>query len=383
MPDLSLIPHIDEIVALDAKPKVRNLQITQCYADLSAALGAALGRDDANWCTYATWASKQAGVFIRREEVPALFRGLLTPTREFTKRVAKMVDGVGTVDHGAVENKRLSLVGIVDETVERVSAEITGGNLKVFSELAPVFARFAEAFADGQPDAAKLKAICDDLSDGRSDRGGQSTLKSALEHYHRALEEPGKRSQWMLLANLEVGLHEQIRLQPAIAGALRAPVEEMRESLHELIEIIVPGETLDAVVIAMSERAMRPFLAVFTERWLELATELLMTLEVDGETLRLGRKLPPPASDGAMFPADLKVAKLEIADLCQLLEQFGALHDGPDDDGAEDWTDLAERMHYIADLFRSRQHVDGLWNPPFEAGQRAQIAAGHMPQGTL
>ena len=30
--------------------------ITQCYHDLSSALAEALGGENANWCTYATWA---------------------------------------------------------------------------------------------------------------------------------------------------------------------------------------------------------------------------------------------------------------------------------------------------------------------------------------
>src|SRR6185503_1184803 len=47
---------------------IRNLQITQAYHDLSAAAAARLG-PVANWCTYAAWASKQAGRTIRKEDL--------------------------------------------------------------------------------------------------------------------------------------------------------------------------------------------------------------------------------------------------------------------------------------------------------------------------
>src|SRR5688572_18232435 len=47
---------------------LRNLFITQGYHELSGALSRMLG-SSANWCTFATWASKQAGQTIRREDL--------------------------------------------------------------------------------------------------------------------------------------------------------------------------------------------------------------------------------------------------------------------------------------------------------------------------
>src|SRR5688572_8279700 len=58
---------VDRIVALQDSI-VRNLQITQCYHELTKALSARLP-DDANWCTFATWASKQAGQSIRGQDL--------------------------------------------------------------------------------------------------------------------------------------------------------------------------------------------------------------------------------------------------------------------------------------------------------------------------
>src|SRR5438552_1558097 len=68
-PGLATSPErIRWIVALDNDAVRRNLLITQCYHDLSAELARVLGGGNANWCTFATWASRTAGGFIREDE---------------------------------------------------------------------------------------------------------------------------------------------------------------------------------------------------------------------------------------------------------------------------------------------------------------------------
>jgi hypothetical protein len=64
------VPGIAEVETICAIPDpiVRNLRITQAYGEMSRAL-AARGRSGANWCTFATWASKQAGQTIRQEDL--------------------------------------------------------------------------------------------------------------------------------------------------------------------------------------------------------------------------------------------------------------------------------------------------------------------------
>ena len=81
-----LVDQVNRIVALDAQPVLRNLLITQCYHDLSEELGRVLGARNVNWCSYATWASKTAGRFIRNEEIPGMFRKLLDDSRVSQKR---------------------------------------------------------------------------------------------------------------------------------------------------------------------------------------------------------------------------------------------------------------------------------------------------------
>ncbi|MFV0307136.1 MAG: hypothetical protein ACK5OX_05275, partial [Desertimonas sp.] len=62
------VADIERIVALD-DPVLRNLHITQTYADLGARLRDAVGGTDHTWCTFAVWASATAGLSIRRQEL--------------------------------------------------------------------------------------------------------------------------------------------------------------------------------------------------------------------------------------------------------------------------------------------------------------------------
>ena len=77
MAEDSLVDDVERIAGLDDDPVLRNLLITQCYHDLSQKLTVLFGRENANWCNFATWASKTAGRFIRKEQVPERFRATL------------------------------------------------------------------------------------------------------------------------------------------------------------------------------------------------------------------------------------------------------------------------------------------------------------------
>ena len=77
------VADVERIVAL-TDPVVRNLQITQCYCELSRAFAARTGGGPANWCTFATWASKQAGQTIRKEDLARTFERLFGRSRPAT-----------------------------------------------------------------------------------------------------------------------------------------------------------------------------------------------------------------------------------------------------------------------------------------------------------
>src|SRR5215510_16024149 len=60
------LSEVDQIIAM-VDPVIRNLRITQSYHELAMVMTARTGLC-ANWCTFATWASKQAGQTIRKED---------------------------------------------------------------------------------------------------------------------------------------------------------------------------------------------------------------------------------------------------------------------------------------------------------------------------
>ncbi len=104
-------------------------------------------------------------------------------------------------------------------------------------------------------------------------------------------------------------------------------------------------------------------------------TELLMTLDLPGKQLRLGRDLE------AEFPAGLRT--LTLAELRALLARIDPTPDSPAQSGAEDWADFGERMHYLADFFRAYQERSELLRPPFGPRQTEQILRGEVPPGRL
>lgn len=87
--EIPTVAEIDRITAM-SDLVLRNLLITQTYHLLSAALARRLG-ECSNWCTFATWASKQAGQTIRREDVSRLLEQRLGATPGFSKALGDVI----------------------------------------------------------------------------------------------------------------------------------------------------------------------------------------------------------------------------------------------------------------------------------------------------
>jgi hypothetical protein len=378
-----LADQANRIVALDSQPVLRNLLITQCYHDLSREIARVLGAGNANWCTYATWASKTAGRFIRNDEVPALFRKLLEDSHGFRKGTQRVSRGLFNF-HPETPFADLDLFDVAEETVGEVSGQITAGNLKVFAELAPVFARFVHLFDGGSLDKTAAQRLLDSLKVGPSSRDGQSLLKEALEHFLAAAQEsdPVAKAQHMLVANAQTGLHEQIRLQPYIAGSLNAPIENTLERIWQERSAKQADDSLLGRIHALWDRLGSAVVHDAKAVWNLFSTEELMTLTVPGQVLRLGDALPPPAPGRPLYPEPL--VSLSNYDAIELLEQYDALD--PEAEGyvgATDWTLLTQRMRYIIALFRSRQQESSIQQQPFSPTQLELLWADKVPPAPL
>ncbi len=384
-------PTVDEVAAIcaDPDPIVRNLRITQAYAELSGALAARTG-SGANWCTFATWASKQAGQTIRQEDLARRVEDDLGRSEAVDLAVARIGDflrAIGRAADGHRIARAVREAASPARALARASAAVARGNLKVFEEVGREFARFlAMLGAPGASEPEALDRFCGGLRPGDPPEG-QAALRAAFVGYHRALATAGTkaRAEALLLANLRIGHHEQARLQPEIQEALDAAAVDPRELKARLLEALssdAPWLTWARLHLARwrgrlghPDEVSRRLADAHRAAVREAVTEKLTTLALPGETLRLGRDL-----SGA-FPEDLRA--LADSDLVALLATIDPAPETLQGSGAGDWASLPERMHFIADLFRTRHEVPSLLDPPFTPEQTRAIKAGVRPDGRL
>ena len=182
---------VRRIAAVD-NPVVRNLQITQAYHDLSAAMARTTGAG-ANWCTVATWASRQAGQSIRREDLIDALERLLREGPAAQANAEAMLEASALIGGPQPE----SFFGALDAlwnavepsaAFQRTSDAVARGNVKVFAEIGAEFARFLALFENGRAEVVgdSLAAFCEGLRPG-DPPDGQRYLIQAFEHYAQAI----------------------------------------------------------------------------------------------------------------------------------------------------------------------------------------------------
>jgi hypothetical protein len=378
--DQPLIAQVDDIIGLNSDPVLRNLLITQCYFELSEAMGDVIGFEDANWCTFATWASKTAGRFVRKEDCPELLRRILgvedvqMMDRESRPPPSSFdVFGPPSVDLGLLE--------LPERILDEVSKLIARGNLLVFQEIGPLFARMVRIYrGNPRPDEEMLETLVAPLKRRNDDEEGfedQELLVSAVTHYHKAVlsDDPDTKAELILLGNARIGLHEQIRLQPYIKGSLNTPVRRLMRTIGG------PAGRLPGVLQSAVESLIRPIAQRVGERWRELATKEMMRLRLPTGFLELGRDLPIQPGQ-PLYPEYLRT--IEDQELHELLQLYGAHDSTTLGSGATDWSYLPARMSYILEFFRSRQCDPSLRAHPFAPEQEAEILSGRVPtEGSL
>jgi hypothetical protein len=105
-------------------------------------------------------------------------------------------------------------------------------------------------------------------------------------------------------------------------------------------------------------------------------TKQLMTLNLPpGTCLHLGNDLDAP------YPLNLRI--IEYPGLITILKELKPAPGTKDGAGCNDWADLKQRIHYIANLFRCYQETKELFSNPFTAEQVTIIKAGGIPAGIL
>jgi hypothetical protein len=341
-----------------------------------------------NWCTFATWASRQAGATIRGEDfIETLGRILgerswmLAPVRSASRVLLRR----GLFQPDTRLGRISANIHTPFDAFERASGEVARGNLKVFAEIGAEFARF---LATVPPDATENSPAFTSFASGLRRGGppdGQDLLRESFAHYEQARREPdaGTRAAWVLLANLKIGLHEQTRLQPQIAAAVQAPLVTAEDLGARVLQALFPRagrwpsaahDPLAAAIGWIAARIRRDAVAATQEA----VTRRLMVLTVPGASgflsLALGHDLDAPV------PAALRAAPVFLA---SFVEHYDPCPPAGTHCGASDWCDLGQRMHYIVHLFRAYAADATLFSSPFTSDEVASFRQGTVPRGPL
>lgn len=334
--------------AIAASPSALcNLRITLAHYELSRGLSAVMGPDTgANFHTWAVWGSKKAGETIRREDIPhltpltaalgagagSLASRALVPAGPKRRGFTLLAGAAGGIAAAALGH------GLHVDAARRILA----GNVTVLDDIGRPTARFVATFLhQPQADPDLLSDFLTTLRPGPTASGGQDLLARAYSHYYRARYETDRdaRHEHMLLANYSAILHEHIRLQPYINGAMPGPLRR-------------------------------------------LVTAHLLEFELGDYEHEVGEDVEP--WQGAPYPQTL--AHLADEELVEFLSGRDGWDRTPNDlagSRAADWSNIRDRMNYIVDLFRSRHLDPGLFSEPFTPAQTREVLAGNVPRGHL
>jgi hypothetical protein len=381
------IPTIDEVdrIAGLSNPILRNLQITQCYYEISQSVAGLTG-DCANWCTFATWASKQAGQTIRQEDLIRAFEERFYVSDEISaalETIASTLRRIGARLQSEVPRQAMLRAIHPDAAFARAGDAVARGNKKVFEEIGREFGRFLEFFGEQSGfDPEKTARFCAGLRAGEPPEG-QRLLSQAFTSYCEARFQTGQeKAEQMLLANISAGFHEQIRLQPEIAEALNAALDNTAELKRNLMTVLLPDFYVRARAKVLRDQttyldaAFARFIREVNRLIRQVITDHLMTLHLAGtEVLRLGRDLQ------GTFPQQL--AQIRNSELSEMLKRIDITSNSLADSGAKDWADFTDRMHFIADFFRVYQERQQLFEAPFTTEQVELLKSGVQPGGRL
>lgn len=353
---------VTRIAAIEDAPE-RNRQITEAYWRLSTELERRI-LGHANWCTFATWASQQAGVTIRHEDVTDLLREQLQSAWKVTGLEAKLIE---LLEEGNLDLLQLVVNAIADLGPIKRSGDAVGhGNRKVFEEIGLLFARWLTLFPDiGSIHDADVASFCQSLKPGPPPHG-QDVLKQAFRNYRAAAvsTDAKEKAQLMFLANLQIGFHEQTRLQPDIQAALDGALLEPGDLTDLLMETLTGHEgrvakTLEKVWHSQESplRKVTTGLAHDVQGQVRtLITAQLMSLWLPpGKVVQLGRDVGHP------FPEALQT--LTSPELLKLLAGFDPTPGSESGSGVRDWANLQQRLRFIADLFRAYGMEKCLFDP--------------------
>lgn len=377
------VPTPEEIarIASVADPVLRNIEITNGYWRLSQAVARRTGAH-ANWCTFGIWASRQAGATIRGEDLMDRFRRRLGRRAELFRPIRSLWRWLlrrGLLHPETRLGAVIRRIHTPFDALERTSEAVARGNLRVFAEIGGQFARWLATVGPDDPvDGPAFAEFAAAFPPGEPPEGCDYLRRAFMRlQFQRFETDPARRAELIALANVEIGLHEQTRVQPEIQAALDAPLQTARDLKAPVLDVLLPGRSLWRTLLARGPggAALGALVAAVrrhSERVTrEVITEALMLLTLpDGTVLSLGRRLDLPIPPALQSPA---------------AEEFRALRArfARTATDVEDWAVLDQRMGFILHLFCALHARADLFSPPFTSEQLAQLRAGRLPDGLL
>ena len=384
------IPTVEDVarIAIISDPVIRNLNITQGYYELSQAMSKYTDGNP-NWCTFAVWASKQAGQSIRKEDLSRSFEQLFHNSPEITlllNTLSQYSDVIKSLPEvKAISNLILKVLN-PDAAFDHSADAVATGNRIVFSEIGGEFARFLSIFKNENDFTEEnIATFCAAFKPGNPP-DGQQMLNDAFTSYFEARKQTDEKvkAEMILYSNLLIGYHEQTRLQPQIVEALNAAFANEDELRSKLLKEVLPGFWLRIryYISKLLQRkmpldeAIDQLLALAKQKMREVITDCMMTLRIPtSEMLKLGEDLR------RKFPERLE--HISAPTLKELLNKIDPTPDSIKESGAKDWGDLSDRIHFIADLFRTYFEHTQIYNQPFTDEQVIILKEGKRPDGEL
>lgn len=364
-------PSLPQVAAIvdTTDPVRRNYRITVGYWQIARAMRCRLP-EGATWCAFGTWASRQAGSSIRKEDLERVIGQRLREKLE-SRPIVREAGRVLSLDEGRIARS----VGALGEGlpgVDRAAAALAAGNALIFREIGREFARYLvggpEAFGDG-------------LRPGASPEG-QDLLKSAFAHYAAAegTAEPGVRAQLLFLANVQIALHEQTVAQPLIREALDAALLDVADARRRVVarlDAILSDGPLGLLHTGLARRVWNALADEVSDE-LRAITRVVITERILSIDLPNGRRVRLGADVPGTYPPSLETIRNQA-----LATQLAALDRTPNSthgSGTVDWSNLADRMHFLADFFRCYQEDPSLFDAPFADDDVRAIEQGGLPR---
>ena len=384
------VPTVEDVarIASISDPVIRNLNITQGYYELSQAM---LKYTDGNlnWCTFAVWASKQAGQSIRKEDLSRTFENLFHNSPEITlllNTISQHSDVIKNLPEVKAVSSFLIKFLNPESTFDHSAQAVAEGNKKVFAEIGGEFARFLSTFrSENDFTEESISKFCSAFKPGYPP-DGQQMLKDAFTSYFESRKQTDEKvkAEMILYSNLLIGYHEQTRLQPQIVEALNAAFTNEDELRSNLLRELLPGFWLRIryYIYKLLQRklpldeAIDKLFNLAKQKAREVITDCMMTLFIPvNELLKLGEDLKEKFPERLTHISDQK--------LKELLTKIDPTPDSLKESGAKDWGDLTDRIHFIADLFRAYFEHSQLYSQPFTDEQVMMLREGKRPNGKL